>query len=528
MTITVGSTFSGYDGLALAVDRAFNGNTKLQFVADVAEGPCKILAHRHPDVPNLGDITTIDWSAIPQVDILIGGFPCQDMSVAGARAGMYEGTRSGLFFDLLRGINTMRPRLVILENVPGIFTAWGDPPNPEYVAADTEVQRLNRAISTIEARYNTAIRKGQADRARRKPAEKHRLLRALRVAMAERQRAERLIRRAIDVVLGSLAEIGFDAEYGTCTAAAAGAAHKRERWFLIAWPTGTRPPNPGDYRREGRAERDSETGTGGDSIRGMDVDGRPLLTFPTPTASDYKGGVRPDGRTRGDGRGRTAGDDRLEDRVLRLLPTPTTSNAAGDDVNSRGEPLLPGLAKLLPTPTAARFPQNNYAPGDTAPRPSLHGFAESGLFPTPRASDGAGGNNPLTQPAKNDDVGTRVARLMPTPKASDGAKGSPNQHGSKGDLTVPSAAPRWEGYAAALEQAANVLGRPHPTPTEPAPRGGQRLNPAFSEWLMMLPDGWVCDTPGLTRNEQLTAIGNGVVPPQAEYAIRTLLGRVHN
>jgi DNA (cytosine-5)-methyltransferase 1 len=55
------------------------------------------------------------------------------------------------------------------------------------------------------------------------------------------------------------------------------------------------------------------------------------------------------------------------------------------------------------------------------------------------------------------------------------------------------------------------------------PRTGQRLNPAFVEWMMGLPAGWVTGTPGLTRNQQLRALGNGVVPQQAEAALRTLL-----
>jgi hypothetical protein len=56
-------------------------------------------------------------------------------------------------------------------------------------------------------------------------------------------------------------------------------------------------------------------------------------------------------------------------------------------------------------------------------------------------------------------------------------------------------------------------------------RWGARLSPAFVEWLMGLPAGWVTDVPGLSRNDQLKALGNGVVPQQAAYALRILLGR---
>ena len=67
------------------------------------------------------------------------------------------------------------------------------------------------------------------------------------------------------------------------------------------------------------------------------------------------------------------------------------------------------------------------------------------------------------------------------------------------------------------------LTRPAPAPTETSSRGGQRLSPRFVEWMMGLPAGHVTDVPALTRNEQLTALGNGVVPQQAEAALRFLL-----
>ena len=75
---------------------------------------------------------------------------------------------------------------------------------------------------------------------------------------------------------------------------------------------------------------------------------------------------------------------------------------------------------------------------------------------------------------------------------------------------------RWE-YA---------LGRPAPEPTEPGTRGNRRLSPRFTEWLMGLDDGHVTAVPGLDRNAQLHALGNGVVPQQAAAALRLLLARM--
>ncbi|WDZ91162.1 hypothetical protein [Nocardiopsis sp. HUAS JQ3] len=70
-----------------------------------------------------------------------------------------------------------------------------------------------------------------------------------------------------------------------------------------------------------------------------------------------------------------------------------------------------------------------------------------------------------------------------------------------------------------------MTGRPAPAPTDPTGRGGaHRLAPAFVEWLMGLPDGWVTDVPGLSRAAQLKALGNGVVWQQAAAALLDLLG----
>ena len=87
------------------------------------------------------------------------------------------------------------------------------------------------------------------------------------------------------------------------------------------------------------------------------------------------------------------------------------------------------------------------------------------------------------------------------------------------------AAGRWGDYAAAIHRHERMLGRPAPPPTEPGCNGNPRLSARFAEWMMGLPEGWVTDTPGITRNEALKALGNGVVPAQAEAAIRHMLTR---
>ena len=93
------------------------------WVSDIEPGPCNILAHHHPDIPNLGDITQVDWTQVEPVDIITGGSPCQDLSLSGRRAGMRPGTRSGLWESMLTAIATIRPRLVVWENVRGAYSA---------------------------------------------------------------------------------------------------------------------------------------------------------------------------------------------------------------------------------------------------------------------------------------------------------------------------------------------------------------------------------------------------------------------
>lgn len=73
-------------------------------------GFATLVRHHRPDAPNLGDITAIDWSRVEPVDILIGGFPCQDVSTVGKRAGLAPGTRSGLWAHMAVAIDALQPK----------------------------------------------------------------------------------------------------------------------------------------------------------------------------------------------------------------------------------------------------------------------------------------------------------------------------------------------------------------------------------------------------------------------------------
>ncbi|MEU8199393.1 DNA cytosine methyltransferase [Microbispora amethystogenes] len=232
-----------------------------------------------------------------------------------------------------------------------------------------------------------------------------------RIVVLENVRAIVNRRPGLDVVLASLAELGFDAEWLCVPASDVGAPHERFRWFLLAWLADP----AGDGHERGRRSWDGRTGSADSGVPAADPagDGR------------YEGWAEP---TRLVGR---------SDAALRRDGVPTDAASLGHR--------------------------------DARPA-------------------GIGG--------------------VPAPPVA----GDPSGH------------VQWGAYEPAIRRWERILGRPAPRPTEPG-RTGDRLSPAFVEWLMGLPAGWVTDVPGLTRNAQLKALGNGVVRQQAAYALRLLLAR---
>lgn len=111
---------AGYGGLSLSI-----GNPHPVWVAENDPHASEVLKTRFPCSPNLGDVTRIDWTAAPEVDVLMGGTPCQDLSLAGRRAGMAPETRSGLWSHMYRAAKELSPNVVIWENVAGARTSRG-------------------------------------------------------------------------------------------------------------------------------------------------------------------------------------------------------------------------------------------------------------------------------------------------------------------------------------------------------------------------------------------------------------------
>lgn len=181
----LGSLFSGYGGLDMGVEAVLG--TRTAWVSDIDEGACRILAHRYPDVPNLGDITAIDWAGVEPIDVLTGGFPCQDLSTAGLRRGMRPGTRSGLWEHMAYAIDVLRPGLVVAENVRGLLSG----------GAHSDLEPCPWCVGDADSGNHL---------------------------------------RALGAVLGDLADIGYSATWIGLNASDVGAPHRRFRVFVVAWP----------------------------------------------------------------------------------------------------------------------------------------------------------------------------------------------------------------------------------------------------------------------------------------------------
>ena len=142
------SFFSGVGGLDLGFERA---GIETVSVCEIDPYASSVLAERFPDAPNLGSITEVQAHDIPEADIWSGGFPCQDLSVAGKRAG-FAGKRSSLAFTFLDLVEQRRPRWILLENVPGLFTSNK---GADFARLLHEMEQLGYSVAwrTLDARY---------------------------------------------------------------------------------------------------------------------------------------------------------------------------------------------------------------------------------------------------------------------------------------------------------------------------------------------------------------------------------------
>lgn len=359
----LGSLCTGYGGLDLAVESLLP--VQPVWLCEYDPAPAQVCEVRFPGVPNLHDLTALDWQQVPPVDVLTAGYPCQPFSHAGQRKGTDDARH--LWPYIADAVRVLRPRLVILENVAGHLSL------------------------------------------------------------------------GFDVVLGDLADLGFNAEWTVLRASDIGACHQRARLFIVGANT--------DGGRWG--SRPGELG-------GVGAAG--LVANPPADADDL-------GHERG-GSARRRGSGPADSGVA----------AADSDLGS-------GYGRE-PEPVGRQGGRTTAAGAGEDVHADTHGNRREGE----RWSVLAG-----SEPRSD----------------ADGRDGS--------------GLPTWGDYEPAIRRHEHLAGRPSPAPTDD--RG--RLNPVFVEWMMCLPEGWVTDV--LTsRTKALKCLGNGVVPPQAAYAIAGLLERLND
>ena len=115
--------FSGIGGFSLGLERT--GGFETAAFCEIEEFPRKVLAKHWPNVPIYNDVRTLNAERLAAdgigVDVITGGFPCQDLSIAGKQQGMGEGTRSGLWSEIVRLACELRPQFLIVENVANLL-----------------------------------------------------------------------------------------------------------------------------------------------------------------------------------------------------------------------------------------------------------------------------------------------------------------------------------------------------------------------------------------------------------------------
>ena len=160
--LTMGSLFDGIGGFPLAAVR--KGITTV-WASEIEAFPIEVTKQRFPSMIHVGDITKLNGAVLPPVDIICGGSTCQDLSVAGARAGL-AGARSGLFMEQMRIVREMRaadqergrfgvdirPRWMCWENVPGAFSS-GTPKYEDFRIVLEEIVRICFPDEVIPSPY---------------------------------------------------------------------------------------------------------------------------------------------------------------------------------------------------------------------------------------------------------------------------------------------------------------------------------------------------------------------------------------
>lgn len=124
MTVKIGSLFAGIGGFELGLERAIpNSKTIWQVEQNTF---CQGILKKHwPDATIFDDVRTVGAHNLQSIDLLCGGFPCQDISIVGKQRGIYDSEKSSLWWEMHRIISELRPRIVCLENVANVLSVGG-------------------------------------------------------------------------------------------------------------------------------------------------------------------------------------------------------------------------------------------------------------------------------------------------------------------------------------------------------------------------------------------------------------------
>ena len=306
-------------------------------------------------------------------------------------------------------------------------------------------------------------------------------------------------------VLGDLAEAGYDALWRSVRAADIGAAHRRERVFLLGWPRQhiQDEAGDGDPADTDRARRHLRRHLGREQARGT------VAAGPAAVAADPTSPRRHPRSQR-----HTASPPRSgpSSQPCRCRHVATGHGPAVADVESlRHRDRRPASRTRIPAAAVAPSPSSRGGPGGIPVNPVADTTGE-------RRGEGQSG----------------TAGLEGRPDAALSGHAPPHHGGGRRHLVAvaeppdqqPAASARpevdWGDYSPAVRRWEQVLGRRAPFPTQPGKHGRPVLAPAFVEWLQGIEQGWLTSLP-LPRTAQLRALGNGVVPQQAAYAVSLLL-----
>ena len=409
------SLCTGTGALDMAVG-AFYG-ADVVGVAETDPGACKLLELRALGVPNLGDITQLDWATVPECDILTAGFPCQPVSHAGKRKGMAD--ERWIWESIAEGLRQLRPDVAVFENVRGLLTANGG--------------------------------------------------------------------HAFARVLHDIHSVGiYECRWGAVRAADAGAAHRRERIFILCVAANT-------------------DGTGGEAWDD------PRRASPVEDGVEPVGHPPPAANTAGVGRGEGA-------RQL----APPRRRAAAERAAGNGES---GGRPEDATDSPSVGLSKRARPGES--QPSRQRGDGSGDDGDTAATDATGAERGAQ---KHEAVGAAIGSAAELGERHSEAAADPDgagleRHGEseKNCAERRQSSPEgystscdWGPYDGAVRRWESILGRRAPDPTDE--RG---LNPWFVEWMMGFETGFVCDA-NLSRTNELRLLGNSVVAQQALLALELL------